>query len=1323
MKKIIVILALVMTAFSYAQTDNIGSYKVTFDGRITHHTNSCSSYMVEVVFYDGQKTEFLFSSYTNKDGDIVDYTGDKKYIQTYTKRIDKVIFTGLYGKHDKDGDCEQDHDGGKRIEWISGRCKSFYAKTNGSVSLNQYATITIEPNIVIQDPPPGKYEYSLPTDHKVVIEATGGFDDNSGVYNWQYSFEKTNPQSGDWITIDPTYDGKYNGKYVLGADENGVTASELFPNNVQNLIGQEILLRVKYCDDKGTVPVLYKIIPSAPNYTGAVSSNPKCIGGDGNATLYFDRQLRPNERITILTVKDSNFDLLKNSYTDIEKFNESDGKFTYTLTEASGTYKVGVILKYGILSEDVSYTGGKDHEIIFNIKNPTPVVFNLISAEDVTDLSCANAKDGTITISASGGTGEKYQYQIRKKNDPWGIVWNDFTTANESKISELLAATYQIQIRDGNGCIASEIVVINGKDAIGDPIMQDVTIIAPTAIDAGVTDLKQPTANGSSDGSITAIIKGGTSHDNGTYTFKWVNKNNPAQIFTTIETKVSAGNQEYMVRLHSIPAGTYALEVSDKSNCSTRIDNIILDQPEILEVILEMKQISCPGGSDGEIVAYAKGGVAYSPNVDTNFLLYYYSWKKLENGVWIDVPQQENTNTINSLKAGNYAVYVTDKNGVVVMDTIEVVQPEVLTLEFETTMPLCYDGADGSATVTTTGGTKGPEGYTYEWKNSDGIPISSEVTVTGLSAGNYTITVTDANECTIEDMVDIKQPEALSVTFETTRATCGGADGSATAQVNGGTEGYTYVWNTGATTQKIEGLKADTYTVTITDANDCKITDTIVIQEPDPITIERIKTSRTNCGGAIGTAEVIMSGNTAPYVYLWSTGATTQKIEKLPYGEYTVTVKDKNNCSVEGSVTIQEPDPIIVQGFETTSGTCDEPNGAAKVLMSGATGPYTYEWSTGATTQEITGVRAGKYFVIVTDANYCTTKGKVVIEEISGIEIDVVSHVDPLCATSKDGSITIVAKGGAEPYTYMWTRKETSDVIATTADINGLSSGTYVVEVNDAIGCTIVYEETLIAPEVVEVVLGSDLSICRGQSVTLDITIDDLNATYSWVSDTGYSNSLPTVELIDSGTYIATVTTGKGCIGTDEIIITVSDNPIDADFLYSTYLYADQQIEVINVSSPIGERVEWTVSEEVTIVEESKEKIILSFEESDIPKTYYTTLTSYNKNEECSVSLTKPIIIEPGQGFSRTNGSEKFIEEFLIFPNANKGDFSIKVSLGEPSDVSVKIMNLMSAIMDKQEAKGADSYELEYNLSITPGIYLVVLETSHGVETRKLVVE
>jgi hypothetical protein len=466
-----------------------------------------------------------------------------------------------------------------------------------------------------------------------------------------------------------------------------------------------------------------------------------------------------------------------------------------------------------------------------------------------------------------------------------------------------------------------------------------------------------------------------------------------------------------------------------------------------------------------------------------------------------------------------------------------------------------------------------------------------------------------------------------------------------------------------------------------------------------------------------------MSGLTAPYTYKWNTGATTKKVENLSQGEYTVTVTDKNNCTVTDTVLIKEPEPIAAQEFKTTPGTCDDPNGSAKVIMSGDTGPYTYEWSTGAITQEITNVRAGKYFVVVTDANYCTTTEKVIIEEISGIEIDVTTHIDPLCTTSKDGSIAVLAKGGTAPYTYKWIRKETSEVIATTNSISELPSGTYVVEVNDAIGCTKIYEETLITPEAVKINLGDDHSICRGQSVVLDITIDDPDATYSWVSDTGYSNNTPIVELKDPGIYTATITTRIGCVGTDQVTVKVSDNPIDADFLYSTHSFSDRQVEVINTSNPIGERVEWEVSEGAVIVEKTNEKIILSFEESDVPKTYHTTLTSYNKNEECSVSLTKPIIIEPGQGFSEDFDDQKFIKEFLIFPNANEGDFTIKVNLQESSDVSVKIMNLMSAIIDMKEVKGNDDYELAYTLNIAPGIYLIVLETPHGTETRKLVVE
>ncbi|WP_108809302.1 T9SS type A sorting domain-containing protein [Aquimarina spinulae] len=1323
MKNVIVILAILMTSMSYGQkhiatitghlggnNDNVGLYyRITMGGK-TIATNSISGGIsIEV---DVQNKE-------------IEASADEIYIF--------LSWQGTFDGTGKPGSAE----GTLKIS-------SCYQASNLTIPLKDlgngiggYARLDINIRPEIKILPPDDNEYFLPLDQKVIIKAPEGF--SSDVYNWEYKLEDSN-----WATIKTTH----NGRYILGEDENGASALDLFPS-AQNFLGENVRFRIKYCGDRYTPEVIYRVVPSAPTFTTKVETKAVCYDGKGQVEFIFSRPLYLNEKISILK-KDPDAgeeeytdNLTTSSQTENIVVFQGANKNSYTLEDVPvGKYKIGVLGFYGDYN---TYAGSKAHDILFSIDRPDPVVFGEEIA--VTHIKCFDdTSNGSVTLLLSGGSGS-YQFHYRNKDGGAWSSWLDYSNG----VEDLDAGTYEIQIRDSNGCLAREQILVGGKIELGEVITREATITRPEPISVNVELLESPTANGFKNAKIMATINGGTPIDGKHYTYTWIDNSNNTEL-TTSSGSYNAG-QGYLVKLHSIGVGKYTITVRDAHTCAPVTATFdITYQPDPLTIVFEVEEaISCSGASDGILKATVTGGVPfntvspdttiYPEDAEGNLLPYFYYWKeKLDDNTWKSFPSNTG-NTLRSLKSGTYSLNVKDKNGIFIAEyeailtpvttnyiiknfrdqEVELLEPKPLELAIVTKPIRCFEGTDGSARVEkVTGGTGG---YIYTWKNSDGIPISSQAAATGLSAGNYTITVTDANGCTIEDVVDIIQPKALSVTFDTTRATCGGSDGSATVQVNGGTEGYTYVWNTGETTQKIEGLKADTYTVTITDANDCKITDTIVIQEPDPITIERIETTRTNCGGAIGTAEVVMSGDTAPYTYHWSTGAITPKIENLPYGEYTVTVKDKNNCIVEGSTIIQEPDPIAVERFETTSGTCDEPNGAAKVIMSGATGPYTYEWSTGATTQEITNVRAGKYFVLVTDTNYCTTTGKVIIEEISGIEIDVISHVDPLCATSKDGSITVLPKGGTEPYTYMWTKKGTFEVIATSADISGLLSGTYVVEVNDAIGCTKVYEETLIAPEVVEVVLGNDLSICRGQSVAFDITIDDPNATYSWVSDTGYSNNTSTVELIDSGTYTATVTTGIGCVGTDEVVITVSDNPIDADFLYSTYSFSDQQVEVINTSNPIGERIEWTVSEGANIVEETKEKIILSFEKSDIPKTYYTTLTSYNKNEECSISLTKPIIIEPGEGFSEDLGNEKFIEEFLIFPNANNGNFSIKVNLAEPSDVRVKIMSLMSTMIDKQEGKGADSYELRHNLSIAPGIYLVVLETSHGAETRKLVVE
>lgn len=216
----------------------------------------------------------------------------------------------------------------------------------------------------------------------------------------------------------------------------------------------------------------------------------------------------------------------------------------------------------------------------------------------------------------------------------------------------------------------------------------------------------------------------------------------------------------------------------------------------------------------------------------------------------------------------------------------------------------CSGGSDGAATASGTGGTAP---YTYLWDASAGaVPSAS---VTGLPAGIYNVTITDANGCTATESVMITEPfSSLQgiVTIDNMISCSGASDGAATASGIGGTSPYTYQWTTGETTQSITGLSAGIYNVTITDANECSTTEHVLISDPSFLVASTSVLNNTSCGISDGMATVSGSGGTSPYTYLWSNGATTATMSDVPAGEYTVTITDANGCTASDMVTIAQ---------------------------------------------------------------------------------------------------------------------------------------------------------------------------------------------------------------------------------------------------------------------------------------------------------------------------------------------------------------------------------------------------------------------------------
>ncbi|MBL0023850.1 MAG: SprB repeat-containing protein [Saprospiraceae bacterium] len=399
----------------------------------------------------------------------------------------------------------------------------------------------------------------------------------------------------------------------------------------------------------------------------------------------------------------------------------------------------------------------------------------------------------------------------------------------------------------------------------------------------------------------------------------------------------------------------------------------------------------------------------------------------------------------------NYEIELTGAscNGIMAIGSIKV-NPEITSLNTTLVNVLCNGGATGSIDLTVNGGTAA---YAYTWSNS-----AITQNISGLVAGTYTVTVTDANMCPKTTMVTITEPTDITLSSTQINESCyGGSTASIDLTVSGGTPGYTYVWSNSAVTQDISTLATGTYTVTVKDANMCPKTTMVTITEPTDITLSSTQINESCYGGSTGSIDLTVSGGTPGYTYVWSNSAVTQDIGTLSAITYTVTVKDANMCPKITMVTITEPTDITLNSTQINESCYGGSTGSIDLTVSGGTPGYTYVWSNSAVTQDIGTLSAITYTVTVKDANMCPKITMVSITEPTDITLST-TQVNVMCDLMSNASINLTVSGGTTGYTYLWSTN------ATTEDISGLGSGTYTVMVKDANLCEKSTSATIISP-------------------------------------------------------------------------------------------------------------------------------------------------------------------------------------------------------------------------------------------------------------------
>ena len=727
--------------------------------------------------------------------------------------------------------------------------------------------------------------------------------------------------------------------------------------------------------------------------------------------------------------------------------------YSYAWTPSGGTNAMGTGLTAGSYSVTVTDHDGCTATASVTITQPA-LLTATISA--TTNVPC-HGGTGSSTVTAGGGT-LNYTYS-----------WTPSGGTNAMGTG-LTAGSYTVTVTDHDGCTATTSIAIS----------------EPTTLTATITASNNVFCNGGV-GNATVTAAGGTFN----YSYSWAPSGGTNAMGT------------------GLTAGSYTATVTDAHGC-TATASVIITQPALLTAnISSVTNVSCNGGS-GSATVTAGGG---TPN-------YTYLWAPAGG-----------TNAIGiGLTAGSYTVTVTDHDGCTATASVAITQPTPLTATISgNTGVSCFGGNNGSTTVTGAGGTLN---YTYSWAPSGG----TNTMATGLTAGTYTITITDAHGCTATASTIITEPTPLTATISgLTDPVCNGGTGSATVTGAGGTINYSYSWApSGGTNATGTGLTAGSYTVTITDAHGCTVTASATINQPTLLTATMAAPNNVPCNGGIGSAMVTAAGGTSPYTYTWTPSGQSNTIATgLSAGSYTVTVKDHDGCTATASVTITQPAAVLSVTTTFTHASCNLPNGTATAIPAGGTTPYAYMWTPSAETNATaTSLNAGSYTVTVTDAHGCTASAPVTVTQPSAVIATISGTTGVSCNRGNNGTATAVAGGGSAPYNYIWSPGGNTNAYGT-----GLAAGTYTMTITDANGCSASVSATITEPTSLALTVSGPNTVCQGSSGSFTASAAGGTMPYAYAWSSGATTSIASITPASPQTYTVLVTDANGCTATGQISV------------------------------------------------------------------------------------------------------------------------------------------------------------------------------------------
>jgi gliding motility-associated-like protein len=644
-----------------------------------------------------------------------------------------------------------------------------------------------------------------------------------------------------------------------------------------------------------------------------------------------------------------------------------------------------------------------------------------------------------------------------------------------SSLTSLCTGTYSIKVTDLNGCTLTPATF---------------SVVSNTSLNIAFTSTT-PSGCNLSNGVISATASGGSGAG---YSFTW----------TPPSTSVVAGP---VTTATGLGAGTYTLRVIDGAGCTNSFVTS-LSNPAGPVVNVSSTTITCFGGANGSATATATGAGPFT-----------FTWAPATASTVSGA-----TTTASGLLTGTYNISVTDMaTGCITTQSIGILQPTQMTITSNVTNASCNTSNNGSITATVAGGTPN---YTLNW-----LPAGTGTAITGLSPGNYTVNINDANGCTMTRTFVIIAPGALTVTSTQTNVSCNsGTNGAISLTVTGGTAAYTFTWVPvgpfpGSAANSVNGLAPNVYTVNIADANGCPISGTYTITQPTALA-HTVTTTNAVCNSSCtGTASQTVTGGTPTYSFSWSSSAaTTPSLGALCAGNYTANVVDGNGCISSRTFAITQPAAIAIT-ITPTNPKCNAVcNGSITTNITGGNGGYAYSWAPAGAGPNPTGLCAGNYTLSITDASLCPGSAVITLTNPPSIVANI-TFSNPACNAFCNGSATATPANALSPIQYTWTTAPSQSAPTAT----GLCAGTYSVFILDNNGCTDTGVVTLTNPPLLNVNVSILAASCGSANGTASVSPSGGTPTYTFAWTPAVAGNTNVATNLFAGIYTVSVTDFNGC--------------------------------------------------------------------------------------------------------------------------------------------------------------------------------------------------